>query len=206
MGKAIQDISRWLQTGSINIFGLPFAGKDTQAQQLGNLLDAPVIGSGQILRGHHEEEKVKQLSSTGKLFPSDYYFSIVLPFLSKPEFTDKPLVLSSVGRWSGEEEVITEAAAKAGHPLKAVVLLKLGADEVHRRFEASQKKMDRGLRHDDAAHLIDVRLEEFMNKTVPVIEAYRRKGLLVEVDGMQSPANVTKAMVDALAMRAEKPS
>ncbi len=201
---SIQAIGQWLQTGSINIFGLPFAGKDTQAKRLGELLNAPVIGSGQILRGHHEEKRVKELSSSGKLFPSDYYFSIVLPFLSKSKFSNKPLVLSSVGRWVGEEEVIMTAAAEAGHPIKAVVLLKLETAEVHRRFEASQKKMDRGFRHDDASHLIDVRLEEFMHKTVPVIEAYRKKGLLIEVDGMQNPDKVTEALVNALALRAGK--
>lgn len=197
-------IGHWLQAGSINIFGLPFAGKDTQAERLGKLLNAPVIGSGQILRSHHEEEKIKELSSTGELFPTDYYFSIILPFLSKPEFDNKPLVLSSVGRWHGEEEVVIEAAAEAGHPLKAVILLQLGTDEVHKRFELSQKKMDRGPRHDDAAHLIEVRLEEFKNKTMPVIEAYRRKGLLLEVDGMQSIDDVTSAMLAALTKMAKK--
>jgi len=197
-------ILHWLQTGSINIFGVPFAGKDTQAARLGKLLNAPVVGSGQILRGHHEEKRIKELSSTGELFPSDYYFSIVLPFLSKPEFANKPLVLSSVGRWSGEEEVILDSAKKAGHPLKAVVLLKLENDEVYRRFELSQKNKDRGLRHDDAEHLIDVRLKEFSKKTMPVIEAYRRKGLLLEVNGMQSLDDVTQEMVEILVTRARK--
>lgn len=201
---AIQNILNWLQAGSINIFGLPFAGKDTQARRLGKLLDAPVISGGEVLRSHHDEKKVKELSSTGKLYPSDYYFSIVLPFLSKPEFATKPLVLSSVGRWFGEEEVIMKAAAEAGHPLKAVILLKLGVDEVYLRFEDSRKKKDRGFRHDDAAHLIEVRVQEFMHKTVPVIETYRHKGLLLEVDGGQSPNEVTEAMLTALRERAEK--
>lgn len=196
--KRVKIISEWLGSGSINIFGVPFAGKDTQSKLLADLIGAEVVGSGDILRSHANQHKIKELMSTGELFPTDFYLGIILPFLSKPEFDNKPLVLSSVGRWSGEESVVMRAAEEAGHPIRAVVVINLEDTQVHKRFEHSQHKNDRGQRHDDALHLIEVRLREFKHKTLPVIEAYRDLELLVEVDGNQPPDKVTNEIINSL--------
>jgi adenylate kinase len=195
--QQVDDIKQWLGSGSINIFGLPFAGKDTQAKLIGGLLDAPVIGGGDILRSHPEQARIKELMLTGQLFPTDFYLSVILPFLKQPEFAGRPLVLSSVGRWHGEEEAVTEAAADAGHAIKVAIFLDLDDDEVWNRFEATQTSGDRGARHDDAEHLIETRLTEFRNKTVPVLDFYRERGMLIEVDGKGNPDIVTTHILDA---------
>jgi adenylate kinase len=196
-------LASWLGTGSVNIFGLPFAGKDTQSVLLARRLGAKVIAGGDILRGHHDQEKIKSLMSTGELFPTDYYFSIVLPFLSQPNLAGKPLVLSSVGRWRGEEETILKATTDSGHPTKAVVFLNLNENEIWQRFEVAEKQQDRGKRHDDDAHILEVRLKEFRDKTLPVIDYYRSKGLLTEVDGQGAPTEVCDKIIEKLLHFAE---
>ena len=196
--KVVMTIKNWLGSGSVNIFGPPFAGKDTQARLLSEALDAPVVAGGDILRSHPDQAKIKRLMSTGELFPTDFYLSVVLPYLSKPEFANKPLVLSSVGRWSGEEKVIVEAAEQAGHPIKAAIYLKLGADNTKQRYAHSQEIQDRGLRHDDAEQVIEVRLAEFMKKTLPVIEFYKNKGILLEVDGSLDRQKAAEQIVQSL--------
>ena len=196
--EVIVKIKAWLGTGSINIFGLPFAGKDTQANKLSELLSAPVIAGGDILRSHEDQAMVKELMSTGELFPTDLYLQIILPYLSQPDFRDKPLILSSVGRWHGEEQVVMGATKAAGHPIKAVICLRLDDNELWQRFEISQAKQSRGTRHDDAKHVIEVRLEEFNDKTMPVIEYYRHLGMLIEVDGHGDPTDVTQRILHQL--------
>ncbi len=198
MNKEVERIIKWLGSGSINIFGLPFAGKDTQAHRLADALDASVIAGGDILRSHSDQEKIKELMASGELFPTDFYLGIVLPFLSQPSLVNKPLILSSVGRWHGEEETILKATSDSGHPLKAVIFLSLDETEIWHRFEVSGQQKDRGFRHDDAAHVLEVRLKEFQTKTMPVIDFYRKNNLLVEVDGMQNPEDVTRQIIDRL--------
>lgn len=195
----ILQIKKWLGSGSINIFGVPFAGKDTQARRIGELLNAPVIGSGEILRGHHDQEKIRALMSTGKLFPTDFYLSVILPYLKQDELTGKPLLLSSVGRWDGEQEAVVHAAKEAGHPIKVVVFLDLAEELVWQRFKTTHHIGDRGRRHDDAEHLIETRLEEFRTKTLPVIEYYRKRRLVVRVDGRGDPETVTDQIIENLA-------
>lgn len=94
-------LKAWLGSGSINIFGRPFAGKDTQGKKLAALFDATLLGGGDILRGSTMPERIKALMRTGELIPTDDYISIVLPYLSQPALAGKPLILSSVGRWHG---------------------------------------------------------------------------------------------------------
>jgi adenylate kinase len=198
-----ENIKTWLGMGSINIFGLPFSGKDTQAHALAADLDAEVISGGDILRSHSDQTTIKKLMLTGELFPTDYYLGIITPFLSRQEYADMPLILSSVGRWHGEEEAIIKATTESGHPLKAVINLELDEAEVWRRFEASNKQKDRGFRHDDASQILEIRLNEFQTKTLPVIDFYRDKGLLIDVDGSKPAKIVTQEIVGRLALFAQ---
>lgn len=188
-------IKAWLGNGSINIFGLPFAGKDTQGAMLGQLLGAPVLGGGEILRNSVIPPDLKASLDAGILFPTEEYLQIVTPFLSKPEFAGHPLILSSVGRWVGEEEGVLQATEASGHHTKAVIYLKLSQEIVHQRWRQSQSLGDRGQRADDAEHVLDTRIEEFNRKTLPVIEIYRQKGLLVEVDSNTSKQEVFNDIV-----------
>lgn len=195
-------IAQWLGTGSINLFGRPFAGKDTQGRILADLFSGELIAGGDILRGFHDQQKVQEVMAAGGLIPSDFYFDIVLPFLSRPIIKHKPLFLSSVGRLQGEEGTIMKATADSGHPIKAVILLHLSEEEVWRRFDAAAAEQDRGTRADDSRGVLQNRLQNFQQNTVPVIDFYRNNGLLIEIDGTLSREDVTREILDVLAARA----
>lgn len=200
----VETITSWLGTGSVNLFGVPYAGKDTQGKELSRLFNAPLMGGGDILRNSVIPPHVKAKIDAGELAPTDEYMDIVLPYLSKDEFADKPLILSAVGRWHGEEDGVMQATAASNHPLKAVIFLSIDDATLQKRWQEAGDKGDRGDRVDDAKHILDVRLEEFREKTLPVIETYRQNGLLIEVDGSGSLAEVTVRVLEALAKRANE--
>lgn len=200
----IEQIKTWLGAGSINFFGLPFAGKDTHCNELAELLGGVVIGGGDILRSKDTPSHVLEHIDKGSLAPTDEYLRIVLPYFSRKEFKGKPLILSSVGRWHGEEAGVLEATAESGHPLRLVIHLEISVDEVRRRWRTAQNLKDRGERLDDAEHVLNNRLEEFNTKTLPVIEFYKDQGMLIEIDGMPERADVLKDILDQLAMRANQ--
>ncbi len=202
MNVQLRKISSWLGAGSLNVFGRPFAGKDTQGRKLAELFGGELIGGGDILRSHREPDKIKAILAAGGLIPHEFYLEMLLPYLSQAKFADKPLILSSVGRSEGEEATIVHATAASGHPLRAVVLLELSEAEVWRRFEAAKALHDRDGRADDDRAVLKNRLAKFRDKTLPVIEYYRRHGLLVEVDGSKSRDGVTAEILEALAARA----
>lgn len=202
MDEKVNKIAGWLDAGSINIFGRPFSGKDTQGRQLAGLLGGELIGGGDILRSHHDPQRIEQIMASGGIIPSDFYLQMIMPYLSRPQLRGKPLILSSVGRSHGEEPTIMKATTDSGHPMKAVILLRLTEAEAWRRFEAAGAKHDRGHRTDDHREVLKTRLKKFDDKTMPVIDFYRYNGLLIEVDGALAPDEVTGEIINSLAGRA----
>jgi len=198
----IESIKNWLGTGSINIFGLPFAGKDTHCRELAELFGGVVIGGGDILRSTGTPRHIQDHIARGSLAPTEDYMKIVLPYFAREEFKNKPLILSSVGRWHGEEAGILEATGQSGHSLLAVIHLAITTDEVRRRWQNAQQIKDRGVRDDDAKHILDTRLQEFKTKTLPAIKFYKDQGMLIEINGMEDKKAVLKAILEELFRRA----
>lgn len=194
MEDKVNHIREWLGTGSINIFGLPFAGKDTHGNILAEQLGAKLMGGGEILRNSSIPEKARLALDAGELIPSSDYIEIVLPYLSNKRWREQPLILSSVGRWEGEELGVIEAAKSSGHPIKAVIYLQIDPLEAFDRWEAGTKRN----RDDDKRDILDTRFSEFMKKTLPVINTYQEMGLLIEVDGRPAVAEVTSDIINKL--------
>ena len=198
MDAKIAEIKKWLGTGSINIFGYPMSGKDTQGVKLAEAIGGKLLSSGIIIRAN-EIEKHKKLTDTGNLIPTNIFYEWVLPYFEREDLKKYPLVLSSIGRWFGEEDTVLETAEKAGHPIKAAVLLNISEADVLDRFHKLQVLNDRGERQDDKdLGVFKTRLEEFRLKTMPVLEHYKMMGMLVNVNGDQSREAVFTEMVDKL--------
>ena len=198
MEEKITEIKKWLSTGSINIFGYPMSGKDTQGVKLAEAIGGKLLSSGIIIRAN-EAEKHKKLTDKGNLIPTDIFYEWVLPYFEREDLKKYPLVLSSIGRWFGEEDLVLETAEKAGHPIKAAVLLNISEADVIERLQKLQVLNDRGERQDDKdLGVFKTRLEEFRLKTMPVIEHYKMMGLLVNVNGDQSREAVFLEMVNKL--------
>jgi adenylate kinase family enzyme len=199
----VEDIKKWLGTGSVNIFGYPFSGKDTQGRMLAELIGAKLIGGGEILRSNKTPNHIKEHLATGELTPTHDYLNIVLPYLQKEEYKNRPLILSAVGRCKGEEADVIEATNKAGHPLKAVIFLNLSEQEVWRRWKASEKK-NRGDRSDDKDDTLKVRIKEYKLKTLSVIGSYKQIGLLIEVNAAPDAQTIFKEIIDKLDIKAKE--
>ena len=202
METKLAKIKQWLGTGSINIFGLPMSGKDTQGIKLAEALDAKFLSSGIIIRAMEKQTK-QHYSDQGSLIPTNIFYEWVLPYFEKPDLYNYPLILSSIGRWHGEEDQIMSVAAGAGHEIKAVIVLNVSEADVIKRFEAAKTLDDRGDRKDDKdTQVFQNRLQEFRQKTIPVLQYYKSKNLLIEVKGDQTRGQVFNSIIDKLYQRA----
>ncbi len=199
MEQKIEQIKAWLGIGSINIFGLPMSGKDTVGVQLAEKLGAKFLSSGIIIRAM-EQASGQALTHDGKLVPSSVFYDWVLPYFEREELWKYPLVLSSIGRWSGEEDEVMTVARSSGHTIRAVIELQLSEQDVVDRWEAAKLLGDRGLRSDDSDPAVfQTRLNEYYEKTLPVLKRYQELGLLVPVPAYFSREKVLENVIDALA-------
>lgn len=198
MEEQFQQIKNWLGIGSINIFGLPMSGKDTIGVRLAENLGAKFLSSGMIIRAI-EQEKGENLSHEGKLIPQNVFFEWILPYFEREDLWKYPLILSSIGRWNGEENEVMSVAKKTGHTIRTVVELQLTEQDVIERWEAAKILGDRGLRPDDAKpEVFQTRIQEYREKTLPVLRHYQELGLLVSVPAAAPREEVFTNVVNAL--------
>lgn len=204
MEEQLQIIKNWLGTGSINIFGLPMSGKDTVGVRLAEAIGGKFLSSGLIVRAL-EKSTNQDITGGGKLMPQNLFYDWVLPYFEKKELWNYPLVLSSIGRWNGEEDQVMSVAKSSGHQIKAVVMLQMSEQDAIERWEAAKLLNDRGLRADDAnPEIFQTRINEFREKTVPVLKHYQELGILVPVKADAPRDQVFANVVEALASFARR--
>ena len=124
------------------------SGKDTVGARLAKEIDGKFLSSGDIIRDF-EAKHNDHMTKNGELIPTNKFYDIVLPFFSSQELAGSPLVLSSIGRWSGEENAVMEYTKEAGHEIKAVVYLQLTENEVRQRWQKAKELGDHDERSDE---------------------------------------------------------
>lgn len=203
MEDKISVIKQWLGSGSINLFGRQFSGKDTQGKLLAGACGGVLLGGGDIIRNSNLPPEIMKIINQGQLMPTEQYVDFVAPYLSKPELDGKPLILSAVGRWIGEEQGVINVTNKAGHPVKAVISLEISEETAVKRWEALDHSGDaRGRRDDDTYEALIKRLAIFNEKTAPVIDVYKDMGLLITVDAEKSVDEINAEILQKLYERA----
>lgn len=201
----------------------PLAGKSTQAAPVAGRLGVPHLSTGELLRAHRERgtdigRAAAEHMARGDLVPDDLVLSVVTDGLSEADAANG-VVLDGVPRDLRQAEVL-DADARTRPDL--VLLLEVPDAEVRRRAMGRRRCPNGHVYHltdrppraagrcdvdgqplahrdDDRPEAVERRLTEYLARTGPVIEHYRRRGILRVIDGTGSPEEVTARVLDALA-------
>ena len=164
----------------IVFLGPPGAGKGTQALRLKDYLGLVHLSTGQVLRDAHEARtplgrEAATYFNAGKLVPDDVVVDIVVERLGQPDCAVGCL-FDGFPRTVSQAEILDTLLANRGLPLDLVLAIDVPDDIVFRRL------LGRG-RTDDNEQTIRERLVQYRTLTEPLIEYYRRRGILRLVDG-----------------------
>jgi adenylate kinase len=208
------------------MLGPPGAGKGTQAQRLEGALEIPQVSTGDMLRDARRREtelgqEAAEYMDTGELVPDEVVIGIVEERLQRPD-AEAGFILDGFPRTREQ----AEALAEMGIELDAVLELQVSEDEVVRRLggrlncpscgvayhEAFDPPEEEGLcdgcgetlqrREDDRPEAIRERLEAYREQTEPLVEFYRDRGVLIEVDGEGTPDEVAERIREAVGVEA----
>lgn len=182
------------------IVGPPGAGKGTQAARISERLDIPTISTGDIFRKNIAEQtdlgrQVKAIVDAGDYVPDSLTNALVTDRLDEADAAGG-FLLDGYPRTTDQVHYLDELLASHGHALDAVIRLVADEDEIVRRLR--QRAIEQG-RVDDSEDSIRYRQEVYQRETAPLIDMFRERGLLVEVDGLGEIDEVTTRIFDALA-------
>jgi len=175
-------------------FGAPGVGKGTQADKLANRLEIPHVSTGAIFRaavgeGSELGLSAKQFMDKGELVPDELTTAIVVDTLRRPEF-DRGFILDGFPRNLQQAESLQGALEGRKSPIDRVRARTAPKDEPASRMLA------RG-RDDDTAEVIENRLKVYREETQPVLDFYREKGIVVEVNGVGEVDEVHERVYEA---------
>ncbi|MET0694621.1 MAG: adenylate kinase [Propionibacteriaceae bacterium] len=181
------------------IMGPPGAGKGTQAKKISEHYSIPAISTGDIFRANVREGtplglKVQAIMAEGGYVGDDITNEIVANRLVEDDATVGWL-LDGYPRTLPQVEALDKVLAERGHGLDAVLCLVADVDEVVERLH--NRALQEG-REDDNPDSIRARQEKYLEETSPLIEKFRDRGLLVEVDGLGAVDEVTERIFAAL--------
>ncbi|HWU59977.1 MAG TPA: adenylate kinase [Microbacteriaceae bacterium] len=184
------------------IVGPPGSGKGTQAVALSTRFGVPDISTGDIFRHHITTEtplglQVKAIVSAGDYVPDELTNAIVTERLSEPDARNG-FLLDGYPRTLEQVGYLDRLLDERSQPLEAVLRLVADQDEIVARL--TKRAHEQG-RADDTEDAIRHRQQVYLSQTAPLIEVYRERGLLVEIDGLGSVDEIADRIREALAAR-----
>jgi len=203
------------------IFGPPSAGKGTQAQKLSKQYSVPQVATGDLLRKAVADKtplglKIKSYLDQGKLGPDEVIVQLIKERVAKPDckngflldgfprtmgqakelerMTDIDLVLSIVVDF---DALVERAVGRRTCPkCSAVYHIKFNPPMNEGVCEKCGSRLIQ--RDDDKEETVRNRLKIYQEQTAPLIEYYRKKGKLVDIDGSGGIDAVYSQMVKAI--------
>jgi adenylate kinase len=183
----------------IILMGPPGAGKGTQATGVADHFGIPAISTGDIFRANVSNgtalgRKAKEYMDAGEYVPDEVTNLMVRDRIDEAD-AEPGFLLDGYPRTLAQVEELDGMIKHTGHKLDAVVVLTASGDELVQRL---LQRAETDGRSDDTEEVIRRRQELYTEQTEPLIEVYRERGLLIEVDGMGEVDEVTERIFKAL--------
>jgi adenylate kinase len=208
------------------LMGGPGAGKGTQAGFLKKTLGLPQIATGDLFREHLANKTelgilANQYMDAGELVPDEVTVAMVEDRLSRPDCEDGALFDGfprTIAQADALESMLAENDEQINvvpyiHVDKSVLLKRLAGrwtcrENGHVFHEVFNPPAEPGIcdidgsplyqRDDDTVETQKRRIEVYFEQTAPLLDYYREKGLLVEIDGEQEINQVQENLIAAI--------
>lgn len=211
---------------NIIFLGPPGAGKGTQAKILVEKYGIPQISTGDMLREHRAKgtelgRKAQEYMDKGQLVPDEIILGMVKERLSQSD-CENGFMLDGFPRTVAQAEALDNLLAEMGKKLDFALALVVPDELLVERLTGRRTCKSCGMmyhvkykpskvenkcdvcggelyqRPDDNEETVRNRLKVYHESTAPLIEYYRMKGILREIDGSKSIEEITQQVIQIL--------
>jgi adenylate kinase len=207
------------------LYGPPGSGKGTQAEMLHKRFHIPHIATGDILRaevaaGTPLGLKAQPIMAAGGYVPDDIMIGIIRNRLAQPDCA-AGFVMDGFPRTIPQAVELDALLRELGKRFDRVLYLKVETAELVTRLAGrmtcpvDQKTYPPGTincpadgaaliqREDDRPEAVERRIEIFLEKTLPLVDYYRRQGLVSEIDGLGTIEEIFARVLSAVGQAGE---
>jgi adenylate kinase len=211
---------------NVALFGPPGSGKGTQAKFLVQHFGIPQVSTGDLFREEVQEgtelgEQVKSYLDRGDLVPDPITVEVVRRRLSAPD-TEGGVLFDGFPRTEEQARELEKMLASMGRRMDHVFFIRVPAETLVKRMSGRLTCPKCGLtyhpqlappkvdlvcdrdgtpliqREDDRPETARRRIAVYMDQTLPVLEHYRERGLVTDIDGRGSIDDVRQRILGAV--------
>ncbi len=214
------------KTLDLMFLGAPGSGKGTQAKILGERFNLKHVASGDLFRENFKNETelgklAKSYMERGDLVPDDVTIAMLKERLSRPD-VQTGFILDGFPRTIAQVDALSVMMAQMKRRIAAVLYLNVPDDVIverlsgrlicqncqtpfHLTFNPPAKE---GIcdvcggelyqRDDDKPETVRARLKTYHSQTEPLVDYCKKKGTLIEIDGVGSFSEITERLIKAV--------
>lgn len=180
---------------NIVMLGAPGSGKGTQAKLMAEKFNLAHISTGDLFRknisaGTALGQEAQSYISRGALCPDSLTINMLHDALAQmPDI--KGCILDGVPRTIEQADMLAGKGHPSTLPIHLVINLNVEQDEIVRRM---LRRAELEGRADDTPEIIEKRIANYFAQTKPLEEYYEAKGVLRQVNGMDSVEAISSAI------------
>ena len=184
---------------NIVIFGPPGAGKGTQSKFIVKKYNLYQLSTGDLLRDEIKNKselgtKISSIINSGGLVSDEIVGNLIEKFVSRNEYKNK-IIFDGYPRTLTQAKNLDNLLNSYSQKINVVLKLTVSLETIKKRISERQTQENRT---DDSEDIAIKRFKTFDESTKPVLEYYKKRELIKEVNGEQKIEEINKEIGDII--------
>ena len=184
----------------IVLLGPPGSGKGTQSKFLVKEFGFIQISTGELLRDQVQKKdssmgkEINEIMKSGELVPDKIVIQLIIEKISL--YKEKNIIFDGFPRNINQAKVLDESLEKISVSLDKAVFINVDYEVLKERIISRiNESGDQNKRSDDNIQTLVKRIDVYKENTLPIVEYYREKGILKEINGMLKIEEVSQQIL-----------